>query len=215
MPGGLHRDRSLLEGHRTATHWRWCNLLQEQYPGVHVESDPIFIRDGKFWSSAGVSSGIDLALAMVEEDLGHRVALDVARTLVVFLKRTGGQSQFSAALNLQTADNNGEFDWLHGWIVENLRADLRVDRLAEICGMSPRTFIRKYKVQVGTTPARAVEILRIEAAKAMLERGRSTVFKIAGNCGFGDDERLRRAFMRNLGVSPTEYRQRFGRAELA
>lgn len=201
----------LLTGRRTATHWRWCTLLQQRYPEVIVNSDRIFIRDGKYWSSAGVSAGIDLALALIEEDLGHSTALDVARSLVLFLKRSGGQSQFSSALSLQTSDKDGTFDRLHAWMAENLHADLRVDRLAEVCGMSPRSFIRHYKAKTGVTPARSVEAIRIEIAREMLERDLSTVSQVAARCGFGDDERLRRTFARILGVSPAEYRKRFGR----
>ena len=201
----------LLSGRRAVTHWRWCETLKKNYPDITVESDPIFIKDRNIWSSAGVSAGIDLALAMVEEDFGHSVALDVARNLVVFLKRPGGQSQFSTPLKVQTADRGGAFDRLHGWIAENLDADLRVDRLAEVCGMSLRTFNRNYTAKTGATPARAVEAMRVEAAKRMLEQSRSNIVRIAEFCGFGDDERLRRAFIRNLGVPPAEYRRRFGK----
>ncbi len=198
-----------LEGRRAVTHWRWCDRLQAQCPQARIERDPIFLRDGHVWSSAGVTAGIDLALAMVEADHGHGAALAVARRLVVYLKRPGGQAQFSAALAAQSADETGRFDRLHGWIADHLRADLRVERLAERAGMSPRNFARVYAARVGRTPAETVESMRVEAARRRLEEGRTAVKTIAGGCGFGDDERMRRAFLRHLGVAPQDYRSRF------
>ena len=178
-------------------------------PG-EVEADPIFLRDGPIWTSAGVTAGIDLALALVEEDLGRELALRVARQLVVFLKRPGGQSQFSALLQSQTSDD-GSFARLHEWMAEHLGEDLRVEALAARAGMSPRNFARLYVRRLGTTPAKAVERLRLEAARRALEESGVSIARVAQVCGFGDEERMRRAFLRSLGVAPQHYRQRFSR----
>ena len=208
----LLAETGLLDGRRAVTHWRQCDRLRERFPRIRTDPDAIFVRDGSVWSSAGVSAGIDLALAMVEEDFGHSTALDVARRLVVFLKRPGGQSQFSSALATQSSDVDGRFDDLHGWIMANLADDLRVEALAAWAGMTPRSFARAYKARTGSTPARAVEALRIEAACRLLaDKITLTVAEIAFRCGFGDDERMRRAFIRRLGISPAEYRRRFAR----
>ncbi|HUA56529.1 MAG TPA: GlxA family transcriptional regulator [Candidatus Sulfotelmatobacter sp.] len=204
----LLAEAGLLDGRRAATHWRACRELQERYPDVRVEPDPIFVRDGAIWTSAGVTAGIDLALALVEADLGHDAAMRVARGLVVFLKRPGGQSQFSAPLSAQAAADDG-LDALHGWMAEHLDGDLRVERLAGRAGMSPRTFARVYAAKLGTTPAKTVERLRVEAARRALEDGGAPLKLIAHRCGFGDEERMRRAFVRRLGVSPSDYRARF------
>jgi transcriptional regulator GlxA family with amidase domain len=201
-----------LDGKRAATHWRYCPRLQDSFPSVRVEPDAIFVRDGRVWSSAGVSAGIDLALAMIEEDFGHTVALDIARRLVVFLKRPGGQSQFSTVLAAQACDVEGRFSALHAWILENIASDLKVEKLAEMAGMTPRTFARTYLSRTGRTPASGVEALRVETARLLLEsRQVNGVAEVAKRAGFGDDERMRRAFIRHLGVSPSEYRQRFSR----
>jgi transcriptional regulator GlxA family with amidase domain len=199
----------LLNGRRVATHWRWWRELAHRHPEASVEPDPIFIRDGTIWSSAGISAGIDLALALVEQDLGRACALETARRLVVFLKRPGGQSQFGAALSAQTADPSGTFDGLHSWIADNLDADLRVEQLADRAGMSPRTFARSYTARTGVSPAKAVERLRVEAARRLLESADLSVGSVARHCGFGDKERMRRAFVRQLGVPPADYRGRF------
>lgn len=198
----------LLDGRRAATHWRWSKVLQARHPRVRVEADPIFVRDGRVWSSAGVSAGIDLALALVEEDLGHAVALKVARRLVVFLKRPGDQAQFSAALAVQ-ATGDSAFGDLHAWMSTNLDRELRVEQLAERAGMSARNFARVYAARTGMTPARAVEAMRVEAARRLLEETPKPVAWVAGRCGFGDDERMRRSFIRWIGVPPTDYRERF------
>jgi transcriptional regulator GlxA family with amidase domain len=200
----------LIGDRRVATHWRWCAELQQRYPEIKVEGDPIFVNDRGFWSSAGVTSGIDMSLAMVEADHGHHVALEVARSMVVYLKRPGGQSQFSAALNAQAADRAGALGELHAWIEANLAQDLKVERLAERAGMSPRNFARVYRERFGTTPAKAVEKMRVEAARQLLESSGIAVARVAGLCGFGDDERMRRAFLRQVGVAPLDYRRRFG-----
>jgi transcriptional regulator GlxA family with amidase domain len=202
----------LLDGKRATTHWWAAAELRQRYPGVDVDADPIFLRDGKIWTSAGVTAGIDLALALVEEDLGRGAALRVAKHLVVFLKRPGGQSQFSAVLEAQARDDGG-FVALHDWMARHLAADLRVEGLAEQAGMSPRTFARVYQRRVGTTPAKTVERLRLEAARRALEEGAGSIKSIARACGFGDEERMRRSFLRHLGVPPRQYRQRFSHAE--
>jgi transcriptional regulator GlxA family with amidase domain len=198
----------LLTGRRAVTHWASVALLQERHPDVRVEEDPIFVQDGRLWTSAGVTAGIDLALALIERDLGRDTAMLVARRLVVFLKRAGGQSQFSAPLNAQSADD-GTFQTLQTWMAEHLGGDLRVERLAERTRMSPRNFARLYTAKTGTTPAKAVEALRLEAARRALEETALPLKAVAHRCGFGDEERLRRTFVRRLGVSPSQYRGRF------
>lgn len=198
----------LLDGRRVTTHWEWAERLRKLHPQVQVDQDKIYIRDGQVWSSAGVSAGIDLALALINDDYGHRIAIETARQMVVFMKRAGGQSQFSAPLAAQ-ARGNGRFSDLHAWIAMNLQHDLRVERLAEQAKMSPRTFARSYASEVGCTPARAVETMRIEAARRALEETTLPLKAIAGNTGHGTEQNLRRAFQRLLGVSPGEYRQRF------
>lgn len=201
----------LLDGKRAVTHWEFCGQLAREHPLVQVESDPIFIKQGSIWTSAGVTAGIDLALAMVAEDLGRPAALDVARSLVSYMVRPGGQSQFSSALSSQLADASGRFDALHHWISQNLDRDLRVETLADRMHMTARTFARTYAEQTGRTPAKAVETMRVEAARDLLEGGKLSIAAIAQRCGFGDDERMRCAFQRSLHVSPSDYRQRFRR----
>jgi transcriptional regulator GlxA family with amidase domain len=197
----------VLDGRRAATHWKFCTRLAERYPAVRVEPDPIFLCDGPVWTSAGVTAGIDLALALVEEDLGRSVALAVARYLVVFLKRPGGQAQFSATLALQTADD--KFGALHGWVNDHLGRDLSLSVLAEQVGMSERSFSRHYAEATGQTPARAIEQLRVEAARRLLSESRLPVKRIAQRCGFGSEETLRRSLQRLIGVTPQDYRARF------
>ncbi|NTE89297.1 GlxA family transcriptional regulator [Agrobacterium rubi] len=196
----------LLNGKRAVTHWQRCQEFKERFPLVRLDPDPIFIRDGDTWTSAGVTAGIDLALAFVEADLGHQAALAVARQLVVFLKRPGGQSQFSTALTLQ--DNAGRFEQLHAWIMENLHRPLTLPDLAHQCAMSVRSFSRHYRQATGSTPAQAMENLRLETARRLLEQGTS-VTGTAKRCGFGAEETMRRAFQRRFAVSPRAYRERF------
>ena len=198
----------LLDGRRAVTHWEYCDQLAARYPAITVDPDPIFIHDGAIWTSAGVTAGIDLCLAMVEEDLGRAPALAVARHLVVFLKRPGGQAQFSAALSLQAVDDR--FAGLHGWLAGHLADDLPVRRLAQQAGMSERTFLRRYRDATGTTPQRAVERLRVEAARQMLAETHIPVKRVAARCGFGTEEAMRRSFLRLQGVNPRDYRARFG-----
>jgi transcriptional regulator GlxA family with amidase domain len=197
----------LLDGRRAVTHWKDCARLAERFPAVRVEPDPIFVRDGRVWTSAGVTAGIDLALALVEEDLGRALALAVARHMVVFLKRPGGQAQFSAALALQAADDR--FGALHDWIGRHLGDDLSLAVLADRAGMSARSFSRHYAAATGQTPARAVERLRVEAARRLLSESRMPVKRVARRCGFGSEETMRRSFLRLLAVTPQGYRSRF------
>ncbi len=196
-----------LDGRRAVTHWKECARLAQRYPAVRVEPDPIFVRDGQVWTSAGVTAGIDLALALVEEDLGRSMALAVARTMVVFLKRPGGQAQFSAALALQAADDR--FGALHDWIGRHLTDDLSLSVLADQAGMSERSFSRHYAEATGQTPARAIERLRVEAARRLLSESRTPVKRVAQRCGFGSEETMRRSFLRLLAVTPQDYRSRF------
>jgi transcriptional regulator GlxA family with amidase domain len=201
-------EAGLLNGRKATTHWRWCKEIAHYYPEVEFNPDPIFIRDGNVYTSAGVTSGIDLSLALVEEDLGAEVALEIARNLVVFLRRPGSQSQFSNALTLQIADREPMRE-LQAWIPNNLNNQLTVEELADKARMSPRNFARVFTKQVGTTPARFVMNLRVEAARRMLEESKRPVEQIADVCGFGSTESLRSAFQRVLRVSPQEYRKRF------
>jgi transcriptional regulator GlxA family with amidase domain len=198
----------VLDGRRAATHWNYCAKLAQCFPAVRVESDPIFVCDGSVWTSAGVTAGIDLALALVEEDLGHSMALAVARYLVVFLKRPGGQAQFSAALALQAADD--KFGALHDWINKHLAGDLSLSVLAGQAGMSERSFSRRYAEATGQTPARAIERLRVEAARHLLSESRLPMKRIAQRCGFGSEETMRRSFHRLIDTTPQDYRTRFG-----
>jgi transcriptional regulator GlxA family with amidase domain len=196
----------LLDGRRAVTHWQRCADFARRFPAVRLEPDPIFVHDGKLWTSAGITAGIDLALALVEADLGRKLALAVARQLVVFLKRPGGQAQFSATLALQHGD--ARFERLHAWIADNLRGDLSVAALAAAASMSERSFVRHYHRATGTTPARAIERLRVEAARHGLEQG-LPVKRAAARSGFGSEETMRRSFLRLLGATPQAYRERF------
>lgn len=198
-----------LDGRRVVTHWSRCEQLARQHPQLRVEANPIFINDGPVWTSAGVTAGIDLALALVEADLGRAMALEVARQLVVFLKRPGGQSQFSVTLDLQ--QQGQRFDDLHAWIAENLHLDLGIAALALQAGMSERSFIRHYRADTGQTPARAIERIRVETARRLLSDTGVPIKRIAVQCGFGSEETLRRSFLRALGVVPQAYRERFSR----
>ncbi|WP_225647349.1 GlxA family transcriptional regulator [Bradyrhizobium australafricanum] len=197
----------VLDGRRAATHWGFCAELAERFPDVRVEPDPIFVRDGSFWTSAGVTSGIDLALALVEEDLGRTAALAVARYLVVFFKRPGGQAQFSEILSLQATDDR--FSALHDWISNHLAGDLSLSTLAKQAGMSERSFSRHYAEATGLTPARAIERLRVEGARHLLSETRLPIKRISQRCGFGSEETMRRSFLRLLSTTPRDYRARF------
>lgn len=198
----------LLDGRRATTHWRESEELSREHPGIEVDDDPIFIRDGNIYTSAGVTSGMDLALALVEEDHGRDVAMRIARHLVMFVRRPGGQSQFSALLELQATDRRPMRD-LQAWMAEHLDEDLSVDALADRVHMSPRNFARVFRREVGKTPARFVERLRIEAARRRLEESDGGLDRIARECGFGSADSLRRSFRRVLRVAPGDYRGRF------
>jgi transcriptional regulator GlxA family with amidase domain len=204
----LLAEAGLLDGRRATTHWASCAALAKRYPKLSVESDPIFVRDGKYWSSAGVCAGMDLALALVEQDHGRELALTVARWLVLFLKRPGGQSQFSAELAVQTTEHDA-IRALQTFAQQNLTKDLGVVALARRAAMSPRNFARVFAREVGETPARWVERVRVEAARRRLEESDASVDEIAARCGFGSAESLRRAFLRRVRVSPAAYRGRF------
>lgn len=204
----LLAEAGLLDGRRAVTHWRWCEVLQSEFPAVRVDPDPIWIRDGDVYTSAGVTAGMDLALALVEEDCGRRVAMAVARSKVMFLKRPGGQAQFSEYLQTQSADAPTFADLRH-WILANPAANLTVPALAERAALSPRHFARLFLAETGQTPARFVEDVRLDAARRRLEDGAEGVERIAFDCGFGNAERMRRSFLRRLGVNPNDYRRRF------
>jgi transcriptional regulator GlxA family with amidase domain len=199
----------MLDGRRAVTHWAFCAELARRFPAIRVEPDRIFIQDGQVWTSAGVTSGIDLALALVEEDLGRAAALAVARYLVVFLKRPGGQAQFSEFLSLQTTDER--FGALHDWISNHLGGDLSLPVLARQAGMSERSFSRHYAEATGQTPARAIERLRVQGARHLLSETRLPVKRISQRCGFGSEETMRRSFLRLLDTTPQDYRARFSR----
>ncbi|MCZ6465281.1 MAG: GlxA family transcriptional regulator [Proteobacteria bacterium] len=204
----LLAEAGLLEGRRVTTHWASCDALAARYPGLRVDPDPIYVKDGPVYTSAGVTAGMDLALALVEEDWGREVALGVARWLVLFLKRPGGQSQFSAQLSSQLADRPTLRE-LQSWIAEHPDANLSVESLAQRAGMSPRNFARVFTREVGTTPARFVETSRVESARRRLEESPTGVEEVATACGFGSAETMRRAFLRSVRVSPSDYRERF------
>jgi len=198
----------LLHGKRATTHWKFATRLSKQYPSIRVEPDRIYIRDGRTYTSAGVTAGIDLALALVEEDLGSTVALHVAQALVLFLRRPGGQAQFSALLASQRSDLQPIRELLV-WMAENLGRHLSVEELASRAAMSPRNFARVFLREVGTSPAHFVEQLRVEAARRFLETNAKSLEQVAAAAGFGSAELMRRAFHRCLGVTPGDYRERF------
>jgi transcriptional regulator GlxA family with amidase domain len=204
----LLAEAGLLDGRRATTHWQGTELLAQRYPRITVEPDAIFVRDGHVYTSAGVTAGIDLALALVEEDLGHDVALAIARRLVVFLKRPGGQSQFSSLLAAQ-ATPPGPLRDLPQWIVANLAADLAVEPLAARAAMSARNFARVFRRETGMTPAKFVEHARVDAARRLLEDAALSLDEVASRCGFSSAEQLRRTFHRHLRVVPIDYRKRF------
>ncbi|GAA0333429.1 GlxA family transcriptional regulator [Actinoallomurus spadix] len=205
----------LLDGRRATTHWSACRLLEERFPSVEVDPDPIFVRDDPVWTSAGVTAGIDLALAMVEDDLGAAAARTVARQLVVFVQRPGGQAQFSAQLAAQRPDRPGLRE-LQRWIADHLTADLSVEALAARTGLSTRHFARVFRDDVGVTPGAYVESVRVEAARRLLETSARPLDVIARECGFGTPETMHRSFRRTVSVTPGDYRRRFrGHASVA
>jgi transcriptional regulator GlxA family with amidase domain len=198
----------LLDTRRATTHWAHCDELARRYPGVAVDPNPIFIKDGDVYTSAGVTAGMDLALALVESDFGRDVALQVARQLVMFVTRPGGQSQFSAQLAVQSADREPLRE-LQVWIADHVAADLSVTALAARAAMSPRNFARVFASEVGMTPAQFVERVRVEAVRRRLEESMDALEVVAQACGFASAEVMRRAFVRHLRVPPAAYRSRF------
>lgn len=204
----LLAEAGLLDGHRATTHWIACEHLARRYPRVEVDPDPIFVREGRLSTSAGVTAGIDLALALVEEDLGRDVALTVARHLVVFLRRPANQAQFSAQLSAQTARREPLRD-LQQWISEHPDGDLSVDALAARVRLSPRHFARAFHAETGVPPGRYVDRIRLEHARRLLEETSGGVEEIARASGYGTPETMRRAFLKALGTAPAEYRRRF------
>ncbi|MEV8391626.1 MULTISPECIES: GlxA family transcriptional regulator [unclassified Streptomyces] len=204
----LLAEAGLLDGRRATTHWVAVDLLARNYPAVDVDPEPIYVRDGEVSTSAGVTSGIDLALALVEEDHGREAALSVARHLVVFLRRPGNQAQFSVQLAAQTARREPLRD-VQSWISEHPGDDLSVDSLAARASLSPRHFARAFRAETGMTPGRYVERVRLEHARRLLEESADGVEEISRACGYGTPEAMRRAFVRALGTAPAEYRRRF------
>ncbi|MEU5365402.1 GlxA family transcriptional regulator [Streptomyces sp. NPDC005925] len=198
----------LLDGHRATTHWAYCDKLARDHPAIDVEPDPVYVRDGRISTSAGVTAGIDLALALVEEDLGREAALTIARHLVVFLRRPGNQAQFSAQLAAQTARREPLRE-VQQWITEHPDADLAVEALAARARLSPRHFARAFHAETGTTPGRYVDRVRLEHARRLLEDTPDGVEEISRAAGYGTPEAMRRAFVRTLGTAPAEYRRRF------
>jgi transcriptional regulator GlxA family with amidase domain len=195
----------LLDGRRVTTHWRYAATLARQYPTTEVEPDRIFVRNGNVWTSAGITAGIDLALALIGEDLGEALAKRTAQWLVVYHRRPGGQSQFSALLRLDLP--GGRFGPLLAWARERLSEALPVERLADRAAMSPRHFARAFAAETGTTPAKAIEHLRLEAARAHVEDGSDPIDRVAVAAGFRDPERMRRAFIRAFGQPPQALRR--------
>ncbi|MGW5862752.1 GlxA family transcriptional regulator [Streptomyces sp. NPDC055239] len=204
----LLAEAGLLDGRRATTHWAFCVKLARDHPAVDVDPDPIFVRDGHVATSAGVTAGIDLALALVEEDLGRDEALTVARHLVVFLRRPGNQAQFSAQLSAQTARREPLRE-LQQWITEHPEEDLCVESLAARARLSPRHFARAFQTETGMTPGKYVERVRVEHARRLLEETSDGVEEVSRACGYGTPEAMRRAFVKILGSAPAEYRRRF------
>jgi transcriptional regulator GlxA family with amidase domain len=201
----------LLDGHRVTTHWAVAAQLREQYPRVIVEEDAMSVSEGQLRTAAGVTAGLDLALALVQEDLGREVAIRVAGQLVMYFKRPGGQLQFSREGRVMPTGRSALQD-LQRWIAAHLTLDLGVDNLARRMDLSARHFSRLFRKEIGTTPATWVEQVRVAAARHMLEQGSQSPKRVAAACGFSDVDTLRRVFVRNLGVTPAEYRKRFARA---
>jgi len=195
----------LLDGRSATTHWSRRQQFERQLPQVRLDADRIFVREGSVWTSAGVTAGIDLAVAMIAEDHGQGLARAVAQELVVYYRRPGGQSQFSSLSALQGGE--GRFDSLLDHVRSNLRTRLSVEDLAAHVSMSPRHFAREFRARTGVTPAKAVERVRVEAARTALENGAASVQRVARDCGFGDVERMRRSFTRLLGMPPSALRR--------
>lgn len=204
----LLAQAGLLDGRRATTHWAWAQQLAATFPKVKVDPDPIWVKDGNVYTSAGATSGIDLSLALVEEDHGRKIALEVARQLVVFLCRPGNQAQFSVSLREQTTEDTPLRD-LQIWMQEHLSSDLSVPALAQRVAMSERNFQRVFTREIGTPPSQYVEQIRIEAVRQKLERGTQGMEEIAEACGYHSADVMGRSFLRQLKITPTEYRARF------
>jgi transcriptional regulator GlxA family with amidase domain len=204
----LLADAGLLDGKRATTHWRFVDSFARRHPAVSWDPNPIFVRDGSIYTSAGISAGMDLSLALIEEDYGSALALDVARHMVIFLRRPGSQAQFSVALAAQAAERRS-LQELQVWIAENLGKKLSVEALAARAAMSTRNFARVFARELGKTPARYVEQARIEAARTQLATTDDNLEQIASRCGFSSAELLRRCFLRQFKIAPSQYRARF------
>lgn len=202
----LLAEAGLIGHRRVTTHWQATEALKTRYPQLRVEPDRVYLHDGGIWTSGGFTAGVDLGLALLEEDQGHATAMAVARSLLLFVKRPGEQAQVSAALSSQAASDR-QFSRLHAWIMDHLDENLRVDVLAEQAGMAARTFARHYTKQTGRTPAKAVEAMRMEAALRALNDAGTSLKQVARRCGFGDEQNLRRTFLRLRGTTPEHYRQ--------
>ena len=201
-------DAGLLDGRSVATHWKYAAELARRHPEIQVDPNPIFVQAGNIYTSAGITAGMDLALALVEDDHGGDIALAVARHLVMYLQRPGSQAQFSVALAAQMSERR-EFHELSIWITQHLRDDLRIEALAARANMSDRNFSRMFAREVGMSPGQFVDRARLELARQRLEASTSSIDEIADRCGYGSREVLRRAFLRHVGVAPSEYRERF------
>ncbi|MES2444924.1 MAG: helix-turn-helix domain-containing protein [Pseudomonadota bacterium] len=204
----LLADAGLLSGRRVTTHWQYAQRLAATHPDIEVDPDRIFVRDGPVFTSAGVTAAIDLAFSLIEEDHGRALALWVARRLVVFLKRPGGQSQFSDVLTAQSAATS-PIDRIRLHILESPRARLGLEALARVAGVSPRHLSRLFRAELGMSPAAYVELTRVDIARRLLEDGTAPIKAIAYTAGFGSTTTLRRAFLRRIGITPLEYRSRF------
>lgn len=200
----------LLDGRRATTHWQHAAELAERFPAANVAPDQIYVEDGRLYTSAGITAGIDLALKLIEEDHGRELALKVARRLVVFLKRPGGQSQFSTHLAAQIA-TEGRIQAVQHWALDNVAADLSLAALARRAAMSVRNFTRVFQSETGSTPADFVEMARVDAARRLLEDTDVPLQRLASRCGFGNPDTMRRAFLRRIGAGPSDYRDRFRR----
>jgi transcriptional regulator GlxA family with amidase domain len=204
----LLAEAGMLAGRTVATHWAAARLLANCFPGLRVDPDLIFGHDGTIWTSGGVTAGIDLAVSLIEDDLGGDYARQVARLMVVFATRQGGQSQYTVPFTAPLSDRD-DFSALHAWMAENIAQDFGIEEMAARVGMSRRTFMRAYAAATGRTPAKTIETMRIDAARLALEATSKTLKHIAREAGFGDEDRMRRVFLRRIGVTPSDYRARF------
>ncbi|MEC9413294.1 MAG: GlxA family transcriptional regulator [Pseudomonadota bacterium] len=209
----LLAEAGLLDGKRATTHWYHANDFRKRYPKIELDEDRIFVVDGQIWTSAGLSAGVDLALAIVEKDLGAELARQVARKLVVYQRRGGGQSQFSALLEMDAKTDRVQS--VLAYAKENLREELSVETLAEVARLSPRQFSRVFREETGQSPAKAVELIRVEAAQLMIETSQHPLDVIARETGFGDRERMRQSFIRVIGESPQAIRRVSSKARVS